>query len=1357
MPSDPTEPLSIEALRTPPEHVERLDSPLGKNLQELPWDDYDWKDFERLTLRLVETEYQLENTRLYGKQGEDQQGIDVIGKRVGQEKSVVLQAKRNKAFNASDVRDVAAQFLHVDKDGKLLPPPTDQDGNPKPHLADEHGNSLPLPKDLADTFILALSCRLDSTRASAAWSTLESDLRAKNITAVLWDQSALELRLKKRPEIVQDFFGMAYVAAFCGEHEAAKLRGTAGHADSKAASQDIAKILNLLETMVQRGVTLTPELQAQFFSTLTSAPVVTVNEPSIPSTDPTEQTLNTIRTLIEAGANDVALDRLGQLESSNSNLTATQQGTIHRLRGHIWYRKGDAKQAAFLFHQAYNLDHKDPASQIAEGLAYLIDGDSNRAEWILDLVQRDHPDREDARSLYILAVAQKGPSPELNALEAALTPNDDAAVINLARYYSNQHDTAAIRRVLSRLDGGPHEHDPHRRLLNAKADLLDVMAELNGFMPEARALLLQRRPEVRQLLTTMAEIIPALKDARMNRALAPEALNVAQVVHSLRGEEEAAIDQGRQALALSPDEHGIRVDVALSYLRLKRPADAARELQVGGDALLEAYPGSRPILAAALRLSGQLDEALAVLTPQLGDPTTGVLDEHVRILLAQGKIPEARQALIGAPDEMQIHLIRADVEQAAGDDPATRQAYEAALRVAPPSLEPHARFLYAQYLGLKQAYEDAATTLEPLPLVDLPSTWLNIALTIAHNANRPTEAFIEELARRGDLTDVTSLHIAMLVAARQGDFQQAIQRGITYLRQRPNEAQVILTLADLYIRIDQRSAARRLLHQIQVNAIDAPLLTYAARIARRLNERTLARDLTYQAYRHGESEDDYVEFLNEMLHAPDEPDPKVVGAEHAVHLRTGSKPEGWWVILTADPQPDRNRGEHALTDDLAQRLLGRRVGETVSGNLEDLTVTAIRSKYVHATKHVLTHTRELFPTSGRLHQYAVGPLEVLPAGLWDTLKRRNDAFLKLTQEIREAKTPVLVLGVGRPGPDTALWEAITASSMEMVTNVGDRDFQQTAEAIAAAPAIMLDPSALVVLNRARLLRELAKTHRLLVTRQTLDDINAAVTDVERDLKRAPLKSMHYEGGRIVFVEEDVAVTKQRLHFLMGIRSFVRKHTRIVPVIQMGRGTPSTTRENAATISTAYGAIQYQVPMLTDDLPLMGKIRQVNSASWTTSAAFTLAMGRSRRWPKHRMEQALLTFLSLGQTILPVSMDTAKAVLQQEDMTFGHVTRRAIRNVTHPWQDDAFAMIRLTQIIQLAVVHAVLPMTRERWIRQALDVAVHERDALIVANAVLDALPRAFHLVYHLRPEVEHIIQTWLHERLNPPQLVSSTP
>lgn len=1342
MPNEPTEPTSIDALRTPPEHVGRTLPPQRANLQELNWNDYDWKNFERLTLRLLESEYDLENTRLYGRPGVDQQGIDVIGKRKDKTTSVVLQAKRNKTFSARDIRELEAQFLHVDKDGHALP-----------DLTDEDDRRLPLPKDLADTFILALSCRLDSPAASAAWSTFERTLQAKGITAILWDQSAIEKRLKKRPEIVQDFFGTPYVEPFCGAHEAAKLRGTTGEADRQGAEHSL---LSAIDTLSRHGLTLTPEILSHL-RPVTSTTVATVTETQVPTTDPVEATLNTIRSLVEAGAGDAALKQLDQL-STTQNMTATQMATIERLRGHVWYRKGHAQQAATFFHQAYRLDHNEIASQIAEGLAWIIDGQPGRAIGILDVVRRNHPERQDAHSLYVLAVAQQGPSQELNALEVALTPNDDAAVINLARYYSNQHDTAAIRRVLARLNGGPHEHDPHRRLLNAKADLLDAMVELNGFMPEARALLLHRRPDVRQILTTITEILPALKDPSMNRALAPEALNVAQVVYSLLGEEEAAIDQGRQALTISPDEHGIRVDVALSYLRLRRPADAVRELQIGGEALLNAYPDSRTILTAALRLSGQLDEALAVLTPQLGNPTTGVLDEHVRILLAQGKIPEARQALAKAPDEMQTHLLRAEVEEAAGEDAATRQAYEAALQVAPLSLAPHVRFLYAQYLGSRHAYDDAANTLESLPLVNLPSTWLNMALTIAHNANRPTETFIEELARRDDLTDLTSLHIAMLVASKQGDFQQAIQRGVTYLRQRPNEAQVILTLADLYLRIGQRPAARRLLHQLQVSTIAAPLLTYAARIARHLNERTLARNLTYQAYRHGENEDAYLEFLNEMLHAPDEPDPNVIEAEHAVQLRTESNPEGWWVILTADPQPDRKRGEHALTDDLAELLLGRRVGETVRGSPENLTVTAIRSKYVHATKHVLTHTRELFPTSGRLRQYAVGPLEVLPAGLWDTLKRQNDALQNLAQDIREAKTPVLMLGAGRPGPDTAMWEAIITSSLEMVTNVGDRDFQHTAQAIAAAPAIMLDPSALVVLNRARLLRQLAKTHRLLVTRQTLDDISAAVADVERDLERAPLKSMHYEGGRVVFIEEDVSVTKRRLHFMKGLQTFVRKHTRIVPVIEMGRGTLSTTRESAATFSTLFGAIQYQVPMLTDDLPLMLQVRQVGrSAPWTTSAAFTLAMGRSERWPEHRVKQALLTFLSLGQTILPVSMDTVKAVLQQEDMTFGQLTQRAIRNVTHPWQHDESAMRQLTKIIHMAFIHAVLPITRERWIRQALDVAAYERDALIVASEVLDALPRAFHLVNHLMPEVERIIQTWLHERLNPPQLVSSPP
>ncbi|MFC6663771.1 hypothetical protein [Deinococcus multiflagellatus] len=177
-------------------------------------------------------------------------------------------------------------------------------------------------------------------------------------------------------------------------------------------------------------------------------------------------------------------------------------------------------------------------------------------------------------------------------------------------------------------------------------------------------------------------------------------------------------------------------------------------------------------------------------------------------------------------------------------------------------------------------------------------------------------------------------------------------------------------------------------------------------------------------------------------------------------------------------------------------------------------------------------------------------------------------------------------------------------------------------------------------------------------------------------------------------------------------------------------------------------------MLSDDLPWMIKVSSLmESAPLTTSAAFTLMMGMTGRWPTEQVQRALLIFLVLGQTVLPISMDTMKAVLEQEDLRFGHMTRRLIRNATHPTLEHEFAAAQLTRLIRMAVVLAPLPLTRDRWIRQALDVAAEERDALALAQAVLDRLPDAFHLLTHLLPEVTETVQVWLNFKLHPQQLV----
>ena len=55
--------------------------PTSTQLQELPFKESAWENFERLCLRLVKEEAEIEDCRQYGTPGQAQQGIDLYARK----------------------------------------------------------------------------------------------------------------------------------------------------------------------------------------------------------------------------------------------------------------------------------------------------------------------------------------------------------------------------------------------------------------------------------------------------------------------------------------------------------------------------------------------------------------------------------------------------------------------------------------------------------------------------------------------------------------------------------------------------------------------------------------------------------------------------------------------------------------------------------------------------------------------------------------------------------------------------------------------------------------------------------------------------------------------------------------------------------------------------------------------------------------------------------------------------------------------------------------------------------------------------------------------------------------------------
>jgi hypothetical protein len=176
----------------PPSGVEN--PPVQTRLQELPFGQLTWENFERLCLRLVRLESDVEHCQLYGTRGQDQGGIDLYARAALDEKYTVYQCKRVRHFGPAQIEGAVSTFL----EGEDWPEKTKM-------------------------FVLCTSESLVSTDRADELEKQRAVLNSRGIGLVPWDKNKLEAKLKELPELVDDFFGRAWVEAFCGQEQAEAL------------------------------------------------------------------------------------------------------------------------------------------------------------------------------------------------------------------------------------------------------------------------------------------------------------------------------------------------------------------------------------------------------------------------------------------------------------------------------------------------------------------------------------------------------------------------------------------------------------------------------------------------------------------------------------------------------------------------------------------------------------------------------------------------------------------------------------------------------------------------------------------------------------------------------------------------------------------------------------------------------------------------------------------------------------------------------------------------------------------------------------------------------------------------------
>jgi len=160
------------------------DPPAVTRGQVLPFTGIEWKDFERLCLKLAARDGTVEAAWSYGTAGQAQYGIDVLV-RLKDGTYEVWQTKRYQAFSAANVEAAVGLFL-------------------------EHKWAAQ-----AKRFVLAVTCELDKRNVVEALEAARDLLADRNIVFDPRGASKLTQDLHELPDLIDDFFDRPWVERIC--------------------------------------------------------------------------------------------------------------------------------------------------------------------------------------------------------------------------------------------------------------------------------------------------------------------------------------------------------------------------------------------------------------------------------------------------------------------------------------------------------------------------------------------------------------------------------------------------------------------------------------------------------------------------------------------------------------------------------------------------------------------------------------------------------------------------------------------------------------------------------------------------------------------------------------------------------------------------------------------------------------------------------------------------------------------------------------------------------------------------------------------------------------------------------------
>ena len=473
-------------------------------------------------------------------------------------------------------------------------------------------------------------------------------------------------------------------------------------------------------------------------------------------------------------------------------------------------------------------------------------------------------------------------------------------------------------------------------------------------------------------------------------------------------------------------------------------------------------------------------------------------------------------------------------------------------------------------------------------------------------------------------------------------------------------------------------------------------------------------------------------------------EPLVVGGGCAVRLDDGTK-ERWWHIN--DDTDDFSFPDYLeITDELAEKLVGKRVGEEVvlKQGLEDLVceITAIQSKFVRAMQEIFEEFTTRFPGHTGFHLVSFENDDF--SKLFETVGDRDEMARHVKELYEDGRLPFATFANFLGRSELEVWDSCTRSSFSRVRFGAGH--AETAEIqgnlLSEASCISLDLLALLTVHELGLADHLRdRFDRVCVPQKVIDELQKQYALLVMD--RAPSGWVGRTGeGRYSFEDTSEHAWSAWKENVRSILEFAESFDRIASYPLLG----VSERLGLIDVITSHGAgaifageetASGSVVVVSDDLGLSELGRSVGIDTVNTQAVL-FELLRSRTITEDLYSEWIERLASLNYWFVRVTAADIVRGLEKSSYVTSQGTRTMINTLEGPGCSEDSAVLVATDLMTVLAVKAPLAQA-ELILNAVIAVLRRGRDSDRALRRFRDEISQRLRLVPFRRDQLLRVI------------------